>query len=276
VLNPAPLRARVERWLNDRPDDAVLKWVLRGTLTATVMVLALDFVELNARVQDTLPTMPAYGPVALPDNADEPGAAPVRRLWPRKVDTALTAAMTFDLQADGRLVATGTIQPGTAKAFAAEIEKRGGYVKTIVLHSPGGSVSDALEMGRLIRARSFATEVGSDRYCASSCPLVFAGGVERDVGAKATIGVHQVTAVGPAGGSPAQGMDSVQRVAAECQRYLHEMGIDPQVWLHAMETPRDALHVFKADELIRLKLATERNAAPAAAPAATAKAAKKS
>jgi hypothetical protein len=269
VLSLATFRARIEGWANDRPDDAVLRWVFRGMLTATVMVLALDFVELNARMQDTLPSTPAYGPVALPSSTDEPGATPSQRLWPGKTDTALTAAMTFDLQADGRLVATGTIQPGTAKAFAAEVEKRGGYVKTVVLHSPGGSVSDALEMGRLIRARSFATEVGDGRYCASSCPLVFAGGVERQAGGKATIGVHQVTAVGPAGGSPSRGMDSVQRVTAECQRYLHEMGIDPQVWLHAMETPRDALHVFKSDELVRLKLATERSGA---APAATAKA----
>ena len=52
--------------------------------------------------------------------------------------------MTFELVGDGRLIATGTIVPGTADAFAAEVEKRGGYVKTVVLHSPGGSVQDAL------------------------------------------------------------------------------------------------------------------------------------
>ena len=37
-------------------------------------------------------------------------------------------------------MATGTIMPGTAKAFADEIDKRGAYVKTVVLHSPGGSL----------------------------------------------------------------------------------------------------------------------------------------
>jgi len=49
-------------------------------------------------------------------------------------------------------------------------------VKTVVLRSPGGSVQDALAMGRLIREKQFATEVEAGRYCASSCPLVFAGG----------------------------------------------------------------------------------------------------
>ena len=45
------------------------------------------------------------------------------------------------------------------KRFAAEIDKRGGYVKTVVLHSPGGSVQDALQIGRLIREKKFNTEV---------------------------------------------------------------------------------------------------------------------
>src|SRR3979411_1176664 len=72
-------------------------------------------------------------------------------------------------------------------------------VKSVVLHSPGGSVSDAIEMGRLIRQKQFATEVESGRYCASSCPLVFAGGLERRAGERAAIGVHQVTALVPNG-----------------------------------------------------------------------------
>jgi len=68
-------------------------------------------------------------------------------------------------------------------------------IKTVVLRSPGGSVRDALAMGHLIRQKQFSTEVVSGRYCASSCPLVFAGGVERRAGEKAAIGVHQVAAI---------------------------------------------------------------------------------
>jgi hypothetical protein len=177
--------------------------------------------------------------------------------------------MTFELVADGRLLATGTIQPGTAKTFAAEVEKRGSYVKTVALHSPGGSVADALEMGRLIRKKGFTTEVEDGRYCASSCPLLFAGGVERRAGSKAAIGVHQVTAVTRDGATPADGMDSVQRVSAECQRYLRDMGIDPLVWIHAMETPKDELFTFKPDELLALKLATQSGGARSTASADT-------
>jgi hypothetical protein len=49
------------------------------------------------------------------------------------------------------------------------------------------------------------------------------------------------------------------------------MGIDPLVWVHAMETPKDELFYFKPDELVRLKLATGKADAskigPALAPA---------
>ena len=179
-----------------------------------------------------------------------------KRGVPQRGDERLRAAMSFDLVGDGRLMAVGTIRPGTAKTFAAEIAKRGGYVKTVVLHSPGGSVGDALEMGRLIRQKNFSTEVENGGYCASSCPLVFAGGVERRAGDGAAIGVHQVTTFAINGVAPTadKGMDSVQRVAAECQKYLLDMGIDPLVWVHAMETPKDEVFYFKPDELVQLKL----------------------
>jgi hypothetical protein len=273
-LVPRALHERAERWLNDRPDESVLQWLFRVMLTVTVAVLALDFVDLNGRVAEQAAASPGSAPAIVPEDA--PIETPIRtgpsrreaderRAPLRRPDAKLAAAMTFDLAADGRLLATGTIQPGTAKIFAAEVEKRGSYVKTVVLHSPGGSVTDALEMGRLIRKRGFTTEVEDGRYCASSCPLLFAGGVERRAGEKSAIGVHQVTAVGVDGATPANGMESVQRISAECQRYLRDMGIDQLVWIHAMETPKDELFYFKPAELLSLKLATPRSAPPATA-----------
>jgi len=266
------IRARVEHWLSDRPDDCVLRWLLRAMIAATVTVLVLDYAQLQARVEEQA-SLPA--PTAAPDigrtitevlpsiRRDD------KRGVPQRGDERLRAAMSFDLVGDGRLIAVGTIRPGTAKTFAAEIAKRGGYVKTVVLHSPGGSVGDALEMGRLIRQKNFSTEVENGGYCASSCPLVFAGGLERRAGDSAAIGVHQVTTFAINGVAPTadKGMDSVQRVAAECQKYLLDMGIDPLVWVHAMETPKDELFYFKPDELMRLKLATGKADASKAGPA---------
>jgi hypothetical protein len=157
---PTTLRTRFERWLSGSADDAVLRWLFRAMLATTVSVLAVDFWQLNQRPpEETAPQL---------QKTSEP-AAPLRpsgdRGAPRhQSDAALNALMSFELLADGRLNAVGTIGPDTAKTFAQEIAKRGSYVKTVVLHSPGGSVSDALEMGRLIRQKGFSTAVETGRY----------------------------------------------------------------------------------------------------------------
>lgn len=255
-------RERLERWLVTRGDDDVLRTVFAIVLTATVGVLALDYRTLNDRPteQASLPGSSLPAPGVTPQAEPLPpqrGGDGGRRAPLRQPDAQLQKAMTFDLQSDGRLMAVGTIVPGVAKAFADEIEKRGGYVKTVVLHSPGGSLHDALAIGRLIRERKFATEVESGRYCASACPLVFAGGVERRAGAKAAIGVHRAVTLSTSPAVERDGMEDGQRVSALAQKYLREMGVDLAVWIHAMETPSDRLYYFKAEELTGLKLATQ-------------------
>src|SRR6201999_4036303 len=128
---------------------------------------------------------------------------------------------TFDLIGGGKLMATGTITPGISESFASEVGRHGDYIKTVVLNSTGGSVADALAMGRLIRERKFATEVEAGKYCASSCPLVFAGGVERRAGDRATIGVHQIAAMrSDREAAPRDEMRIAQKVSGRCGRYF--------------------------------------------------------
>lgn len=247
------------RWLGGAPENDILRWLYRALVVATVAVLVLDYTDFEAVVAEKSAALPS---------TDQPSAQPLpstprdgsrRKPAPlRETNAKLREAMTFELAADGRLLASGTIMPGSAQAFAAEVAKRGSYVKTVVLQSPGGSVRDALAMGRLIRDKKFATEVESGKYCASSCPLMFAGGIDRRAGATAAIGVHQVSAVTSNDKfSGADGMENAQQISATCQKYLREMGIDLGVWVHAMETPRDELYYFKRDELLNLKLATQ-------------------
>jgi len=259
------LKQRLRAWLPGNPDETALRWIFRCILTGTIAVLAADLVNANGWMAD--PEQAAAPADLLLE--ESPGVAPSilapllpggdKRLLPlRQPDGRLAQSMTFELVGGGRLLATGTITPGTSNAFASEIEHRGDYVKTVVLDSPGGSVADALAMGRLIREHKFATEVDAGKYCASSCPLVLAGGVERRAGERAVIGVHQVAAIKSAGNRPPRDEMSVaQNVSARCQRYLGDMGVNLQVWLHAMETPHDKLFVFKPDELKSLALVTE-------------------
>jgi hypothetical protein len=255
VAQVQSLRSWFLGWLGGTPDDDVLRWLYRGLLAATVAVIILDYANLQKAADERTSALPSTEqPTAQPLPARKAGggrAAPVRQ-----PDAVLRDKMTFELIGDGRLMATGTIMFGTADQFATEIAKRGSYVKNVVLRSPGGSVRDALAMGRLIRQKKFATEVESGRYCASSCPLVFAGGVERRAASNAAIGVHEVAAVGGDNLSAAASMEDAQKISAECQQYLRDMGIDLEVWIHAMETPREELYYFQPAELLALKLAT--------------------
>jgi hypothetical protein len=266
-MSDTALRQRLHRWLAGNAEDQVLRWLLRVLLIATVSVLALDLSAMTGLDQgwrETLeqPVLPDIAPITTEvPVTPEPG----RRVVPaRKADGALAKPMRFTLGKNGRLIATGMIAPGSAAAFASEVNARGEYVKTVVLNSPGGSVGDALEMGRLIRARGFAAEVEKNGICVSSCPLVFVGGVKRAAGANAIIGVHQVFAPDPAEAARHDTMSDAQRVSARCQRYLAEMGVDLKTWVHAMETPKDRLFIFSANELRELNIVTPANVAASA------------
>jgi hypothetical protein len=264
-------------WLSDNPDERVLRWIFRGIVAGTIAALAADLAtgqgwisasDLGSSLTETRQAPPGLDlPVPSILAPWLPGSD--RRLTPLpQPGGAMARPMTFELVGGGRLMATGTITPGISEAFAAEVGKRSDYIKTVVLNSPGGSVTDALAMGRLIREKKFATEVEAGKYCASSCPLVFAGGVERRAGDKAAIGVHQVAAIGSVSAAPRDEMDVAQRISARCQRYLGDMGISLQVWVHAMETPHDKLFIFKPDELKSLNIVT--TATPVASPVTTA------
>jgi hypothetical protein len=259
---------RFSTWFADYPDDAILRTVFRGVVAVTIAVLALDLAGMNGLLKSNDIASP---PAETSPRLDVPAIlAPLlpgsdRRGVPMPhADGTLAKPMSFELVGGGRLMASGTITPGVSEAFAAEIAKRGDYVKTVVLNSPGGSVSDALAMGRLIRERRLSTEVEAGKLCASSCPLMFVGGQERRAGEKAAIGVHQVFAASaPDPNVQRDEMSDAQRISARCQRYLGDMGINLQVWVHAMETPKDRLFVFKPDELKTLNVVTS---APAIGP----------
>jgi hypothetical protein len=264
---------RFHGWLSGNPDEQILRWIFRGIVVVTIAALAADLAAGQGWISAPDPTSTFVERVS--PGLDLPAVPSIlapwlpggdKRLTPLpQPDGAMAKPMTFELVGSGKLMATGTITPGISEAFAAEVGKRGDYIKTVVLNSPGGSVTDALAMGRLIRERKFATEVEAGKYCASSCPLVFAGGIERRAGDKAAIGVHQVAAISSASAAPRDEMDMAQRISARCQRYLGDMGISLQVWVHAMETPHDKLFIFKPDELKSLNVVTT-STTPVASP----------
>jgi hypothetical protein len=239
-----------------RSDDAPLRLLFGGLVAVAALVLALDYQELGAHVA-RLSIAPDLSKTTLvPLKPSRPSETLNEPLFPP--DPNRPPPMKFDLMPEGRLMAFGTIMPGTAQDFTAELAKRGSYVKTVVFNSPGGSVRDALQIGRLIRQHKYDTEVEDGQICVSSCPLAFSGGIERRVSAGAKIGVHQVTPVPQPGVTAASAVDATQRVLAECEHHLRAMGVDLTVWTYAKETPRDKLRYFDTDELMSLRLTTRR------------------
>jgi hypothetical protein len=60
----------------------------------------------------------------------------------------------------------------------------------ILLHSEGGNVMAALQMGRYIKANNYATYVPSKAVCVSSCAFVWLAGNLKQVGENGKIGFH--------------------------------------------------------------------------------------
>ncbi|MCF3642811.1 ATP-dependent Clp protease proteolytic subunit [Rhizobium sp. TRM95111] len=230
-----------------------------GALTALAVVFAItDYREIAAAAS-------AMQPVALPGETDglpllapaltegEPQAMPGELTSER---TTLRQPIAFSLRPGGVLLARGTMDIGASGRFAAEIADRGEYVKTVALDSPGGSVEDALAIAALVREKAYATRVPAGHLCASSCPIVLAGGVGRSAEEGAVVGVHQVFGAGAARPSAEQAMSDAQRTTARVTRHLKDMGVDPALWLHALDTPPDRLYYLSPEEMRHYGLVT--------------------
>ena len=252
---PAEPRSPLLRMFGSKPDETILTWLFRGLLVATAIILGIDLAQMRAEPErGGTPTVPGASPSIIPFLPSTRGTPTPHPVLASPED--LRAPVRFELISGNRLVLQGAIEVGVAERFAEEVDKRGDYIDTVILNSPGGSVNDALAISRIIRESGISTFVESGGYCASSCPLILAGGVDRTVATDASIGVHQVASAGVVPMSGEDGMENAQRVSAEIQRHLVDMGVDPRVWLHAMETPHEDLHYFTPEDMMSLHLAT--------------------
>src|SRR6185295_1967689 len=155
---------RFHGWLSDHPDEQILRWIFRSIVAVTVAALAADLATGQGWISAPDPASSLTETRQASPGLDLPAPSILapwlpggdKRLAPLpQPDGAMAKPMTFELVGGGKLMATGTITPGISEAFAAEIGKRGDYIKTVALNSPGGSVTDALAMGRLIREEKF-------------------------------------------------------------------------------------------------------------------------
>jgi hypothetical protein len=151
---------------------------------------------------------------------------------------------------------TGSIAPGDAARLAERLEAEAG-LELVALNSPGGSVRDALTIGRSIRAAELATVVEGGDVCFSACPYLLAAGTQRSAGEGAQVGVHQhyfgKNTVLPA----FLAVEDIQRGQGEVMEYLGDMDVDIRLMRPALATGPDDIYVLLPEELLEYRLVTE-------------------
>lgn len=244
-------------------DGNLLKAVFYGLLGAVAVALYLDYTALRESdgreyIQPGMeqPILPPYVPQSEP-GTDSPQAQPANRPDITTDPADLRRKLSIDLKRGGVLALTGTIDVGSSGRFAEKLKDFSEYVERIELNSPGGSVQDALAISKAIRESGLPTRVNDGALCASSCPLVLAGGIVREAGQGAAIGVHQIYAAGNTRRSADAEISGTQQTTAEITRHLDAMGVEPALWLHALETPPAQLYYLSPEELTAYQLVTE-------------------
>ena len=242
--------------------------VLQAMLVAQVALAGLivfgDFQRVLPDLFRANPAPPAAVPVRPGDQTrryaprDLPLDRPAGPGFPRS--DAVPARLQFtEIVVDGAktVLMEGAIEPGDAARFADYLDQRAALPDQIALHSPGGSVSDALEIGRRIRAAEVPTLMQAGAACFSACPYILAAGTERRVSRTALVGVHQHY-FGESTLLPAfVAVESIQHGQGEVLDYLDAMGIDLRLSARAMQTPPANIYILVEEELTDFALATE-------------------
>lgn len=257
--------------MTDLPDPAphpVRRWLL-SILGLQVGLALLLFGADVARVLPgilsgstapgmTEPTRPGdqtrrYAPGDLTFRPPSPGSRPI----PSTQD--MPSRLAFDpADWDGgpALTLTGAIAEGDAERLTEWLGTQETPPTTVFLNSPGGSVLDALAIGRTLRGLEVRTAMAETDICLSACPYVLAAGTRRDVAEGAWVGIHQHY-FGQNTALPAfLAVEDIQRGQGEVMAYLIEMGIDPALMQHALMTPPSEIYLLELEELLSYRLAT--------------------
>ncbi|KRS18938.1 hypothetical protein [Roseovarius indicus] len=183
--------------------------------------------------RDRPPTQPARDPGQLPE-----------RLMLTQIEGA-----TYRLE--------GAIAEGDGARVEKLLSETTPTPETLVLQSPGGSVQDALQLGRHLRDQGINTQMLAGEFCLSACPYVLVGGSERQIDDRAQVGVHQHY-FGKSSILPASfAVEDIQAGQGEVMVYLDDMGIDPMVMTHALATPPDEIYVLLPEQLRAYGFVTE-------------------
>jgi hypothetical protein len=183
----------------------------------------------------------------------------------------------------GWVSAVGIITADTPKDFEKFARDRNLRGATVVLDSSGGSVNDAITLGRRFRGLGMLTTVGStdvihtpqgdrmivspEAYCESMCVYLLLAGKTRYVPPGAHVRVHQIW-MGDRADHPrrasytAQDLTIVERDLGRLANYTFDMGGAGNLLLLSLKVPpwKD-LHQLTPAELQQTRVVTTQSAA---------------
>ena len=184
----------------------------------------------------------------------------------------------------GWIGAVGVITSDTPAKFDEFVKGRNLKGSTVVLDSSGGSVLDAITLGRRWRGLGLRTTVGlviasddrrrilPDAYCESMCAFLLLSGNSRTVPDGARVRVHQIWMGDRADDAKAATYSAddlmiVERDIGRLAKYTFDMGGTGDLLSLALSVPPwEPLHQLSADELRLTNLVTANTMADAKRP----------
>ena len=249
------------RW----PAGRMLRWIFGLQLVFAAVLLGSDLMRVIPQMAfpSTAPaiTQPLgpgdqtrrYDPARIDPRPARPGTRPIPTTtdMPSRLDFVDTV-----WQGEPTITLTGQIAPGDADRLTEFLEAVDPAPTQAFLNSPGGSVQDAVAMGRALRDLGVATRMSASDICLSACPYLLAAGTTRAVEDGALVGVHQHY-FGENTALPAfMAVSDIQRGQGDVMEYLSDMGIDPLIMRPALATPPDEIYLLTPEEMQTYRLTT--------------------
>lgn len=163
-----------------------------------------------------------------------------------------TSAAALVVDNEHFIYIAGPIEKGDYERFS-EIVRKNTSPLVISLMSSGGDVDVAMKIGRLIRAKGFATSVPDDAQCASACVLLLAAGVQRIIYERARITIHRPYLEGGLENDEAYDIN-YKRMVDALNKYFMEMNVPGELVGRMMTIPPHRGEDLMPDELTRYML----------------------
>jgi hypothetical protein len=181
--------------------------------------------------------------------------------WPAMAQDGMQFSFSRSNQS---IFSRGRIDPGTVARFEQFLDSHAvDEGTTVYFHSPGGSLVEGIQLGKVIRQRKLDTSIGAEGTnsgaCASACAIAFLGGVSRKVPAGTKYGVHRfryVTDPTTARAASVQ-VEQAQIASAILLQYLREMGVDPELYTASALTSSSSISFLSPEHLKKWHVVTE-------------------